>query len=137
MPAPDGRDAERSSPVKTRCFHKEAAANITRHSGTSLGPQRLKRSAGWERGCKSDHLEPLLWVAAEGECPLVGAGMRERGYLLVVSVVFLLFTVGNVLRFIFIPSGLEPAWPSLIAAAVTAFLSYEGFPFARKVPPKG
>jgi hypothetical protein len=73
----------------------------------------------------------------DGGYPLVGAGMSERVYLLIVSVVFLLFTLGNVLRFIFIPSGLEPAWPSLIAAAVTAFLSYEGFHFARKVRPKG
>ena len=63
--------------------------------------------------------------------------MSERAYLLIVSVVFLLFTFGNVLRFIFLPSGLEPAWPSLIAAAVTGFLSYEGFHFARKVPPRG
>jgi hypothetical protein len=35
--------------------------------------------------------------------------MSERAYLLIVSVVFLLFTLGNVLRFIFIPLGLEPA----------------------------
>ena len=46
-------------------------------------------------------------------------------------------TLGNVSRFIFIPLALEPAWQSLIAAAVTGFLSYEGFHFARKVPPKG
>jgi len=37
--------------------------------------------------------------------------MRERAYLLIVSVVFLLFTLGNVLQFIFIPWALEPAWP--------------------------
>ena len=113
---------------------KEAAASITRHSAISFGPQRLRPSAGRERGCKSDHLEPFLWVVAEGDCHLVGAGMSERVYLLIVSVVFLLFTVGNVLRFIFTPSGLEPAWPSLIAAAVTGFLSYQGFSFARKAP---
>jgi hypothetical protein len=29
--------------------------------------------------------------------------MNERAYLLIVSVVFFLFTLGNVLRFIFIP----------------------------------
>jgi hypothetical protein len=63
--------------------------------------------------------------------------MSERAYLLIVSVVFLLFTLGNVVRFIFILLGLEPAWQSLIAAAVTGFLSYEGFHFARKVPQKG
>lgn len=32
--------------------------------------------------------------------------MSERAYLLIVSVVFLVFTLGNVLRFIFIPFGL-------------------------------
>ena len=37
--------------------------------------------------------------------------MSERAYLLIVSVVFLLFTLGNVLQFIFIPWALEPAWP--------------------------
>ena len=52
--------------------------------------------------------------------------MSERAYLLIVSVVFLLFTLGNVFRFIFILLGLEPAWQSLIAATVTGFLSYEG-----------
>jgi hypothetical protein len=54
--------------------------------------------------------------------------MSERVYLLIVSVVFLVFTLGKVLRFIF-HTGLEPAWPSFIAAAVTGFLSYEGFHF--------
>jgi len=63
--------------------------------------------------------------------------MSERAYLLIASVVFLLFFLGNVLRFIFIPLGLEPAWPGLIAAVVTGFLSFEGFHFARRVPPKG
>jgi hypothetical protein len=63
--------------------------------------------------------------------------MSERAYLLIVSVVFLVFTLGNVLRFIFIPLALEPAWPGLIAAAVTGFLSFDGFHFARKLPPKG
>lgn len=63
--------------------------------------------------------------------------MTERAYLLIISVVFLLFTLGNVLQFIFIPWALEPAWPGLIAAAVTGFLSFEGFHFAHKLPPKG
>ena len=36
-----------------------------------------------------------------------------------------------------IPWALEPAWPGLIAAAVTGFLSFEGFHFAGKLPPKG
>ena len=109
------------------------------------------KRAGWERGWTSDHLEPFLWVLADSEyhvlphgefVPTPGleggrAGMSERAYLLIVSVVFLLFTLGNVFRFIFILLGLEPAWQSLIAATVTGFLSYEGFHFARKVPPKG
>ena len=63
--------------------------------------------------------------------------MSERAYLVIVSVVFLLFTLGNVLRFNFLPWALEPAWAGLIAAAVTGFLSFEGFHFARKLPPKG
>ena len=63
--------------------------------------------------------------------------MSERAYLLIVSVVFLLFTLGNVLQFIFVPWALEPAWPGLIAAAATGFLSFEGFHFARMLPPKG
>ncbi len=63
--------------------------------------------------------------------------MSERAYLLIVSVVFLLIAIAQAFSLIVLPRLGTPAWPSLIAVVVAVFLSYEGFHFARKVPPKG
>ena len=63
--------------------------------------------------------------------------MSERAYLLIVSVVFLLIAIVQVLGLIVLPRLGTPAWPSLIAVVVAGFLSYEGFHFAHKAPPKG
>jgi hypothetical protein len=67
--------------------------------------------------------------------------MSERVFSLTVGIVFLLIAVGHLFRFILgLPVVVQdvsiPVWPSLIAALVTGFLSYEGFHFARKVPPR-
>jgi hypothetical protein len=51
---------------------KEAAASIARHAPVFLGPHRFRPSAGWERDCESNLLEPFLWLVAEGEVTAVG-----------------------------------------------------------------
>ena len=63
--------------------------------------------------------------------------MSERVYLLIVAIVFLLVAVAQLLSIIVLPRLGTPAWPSVITAVVAVFLSYEGFHFARKAPPKG
>ena len=68
--------------------------------------------------------------------------MSEHAFSLTAGIIFLLVTIGHLSRFIFgLPVMVQgvsiPIWPSLIVAIVTGYLSYEGFHFARKAPPKG
>ncbi len=67
--------------------------------------------------------------------------MSQGTFALTVGIVFLLIALAHLLRIVFgapilvrdIPI---PVWASGIAVVVTGFLSYEGFHFARKSPPK-
>jgi len=68
--------------------------------------------------------------------------MSERAYSLTAGIVFLLIALGHLARLILgtpvVVQGLPvPVWASVVALVVTGFLSYEGFHFARKFPPKG
>jgi hypothetical protein len=76
MPAPDRRDAGALA-SQDPLLSKEAAASITRYSGISLGPHRLRPSAGRERGCKSDHLEPFLWATSKDQSLRSGRVVSE------------------------------------------------------------
>ena len=67
--------------------------------------------------------------------------MTERGFSLTAGIVFFLIALGHLARVIVgmpvVVQGVPvPAWASLVALVVTAFLSYEGFHFARKSSPK-
>ena len=67
--------------------------------------------------------------------------MSEHAYALVAGIVFLLIALGHLARVVMglpvVVQGVSiPLWASVVALAVTAFLSYEGFRFARKSPPK-
>jgi len=66
--------------------------------------------------------------------------MSEHAYSLSAGVIFLLVALGHLARIIFgtpvVIQGVSvPLWASAVAFVVTAFLSYEGFRFARR--PKG
>jgi hypothetical protein len=68
--------------------------------------------------------------------------MSEHAFSLTAGIVFLLVALGHLARLILgtpvVVQGLAiPLWASAVAFVVTAFLSYEGFHFARKSPPKG
>ena len=63
-------------------------------------------------------------------------GMSEHAYLLTAAIVFLLIAVAQLISLLVLPRLETPAWPSFIAFVVTAFLSYEGFHFARRAGPK-
>jgi hypothetical protein len=67
--------------------------------------------------------------------------MSEHAYSLTAGVIFLLIALGHLVRIILgvpvVVQGVSvPEWTSVVALLVTAFLSYEGFHFARKPPPK-
>ena len=66
--------------------------------------------------------------------------MSEHAYSLTAGIIFLLVAIGHLARIILgtpvVVEGLSvPVWASAVAFVVTAFLSYEGFRFARR--PKG
>jgi len=66
--------------------------------------------------------------------------MTEKAFSLAAAIVFLLIAVAHLLRVIFGASLVVlnisvPIWPSVVAAIVAGFLSYEGFHFARR--PRG
>jgi len=68
--------------------------------------------------------------------------MSEHAFSLTAGIVFLLVALGHLARLILgtpvVVQGLAiPLWASAVAFVVTAFLSYEGFHFARKSPPNG
>ena len=68
--------------------------------------------------------------------------MSEHAFSLTVGIVFLLIAIAHLVRLVFgaavVVQGVSiPLWGSGIATVVTGFLSYEGFHFARKAPPKG
>ena len=67
--------------------------------------------------------------------------MSDHAYALIAGIVFLLVAIAHLLRMALgtpvIVEGVSiPMWASAIALVVTAFLSYEGFHFAR-ITPKG
>ena len=67
--------------------------------------------------------------------------MSERAVSLTVGIIFLLIALAHLVRLVFgapfVIQGVSiPFWGSRMAAVVTDFLSYEGFHFARKAPPK-
>jgi hypothetical protein len=68
--------------------------------------------------------------------------MSEHAYSLTAGIVFLLIAIGHLARIVLglpvVVQGLSiPVWASIVALVVTAFLSYEGFHFARRARPKG
>ena len=68
--------------------------------------------------------------------------MTEHAFSLTAGIVFLLVALGHLVRLILgttvVVQGLAiPLWASAVAFVVTAFLSYEGFHFARKSPTEG
>jgi hypothetical protein len=67
--------------------------------------------------------------------------MSERAFLVTAGIVFLLIAFGHLARIVFgVPFIVQdiavPLWLSGIAVVIAGFLSYEGFHFARKAPPK-
>ena len=68
-------------------------------------------------------------------------GMSEHAFSLTSGIIFLLIGLGHLARIIMglpvVVQGVSvPLWASVVALAVSAFLSYEGFHLARKTPPK-
>ena len=67
--------------------------------------------------------------------------MSEHAFSLTAGILFLLIALGHLARIVLglpvVVQGVSvPVWASVVALAVTAFLSYEGFHLARRVPPK-
>lgn len=67
--------------------------------------------------------------------------MSERGFSLTAGIIFLLIAIAHLVRLMsgapFVAQGVSiPVWASGVAVAVTGFLSYEGFHFARMAPPQ-
>ncbi len=67
--------------------------------------------------------------------------MTQRGFSVTVGIVFLLIALAHLGRILFgvpfVVRGISvPMWASLIAVAISGYLAYEGFHFARRVPPK-
>jgi hypothetical protein len=65
--------------------------------------------------------------------------MSDHAYALIAGIVFLLVAIAHLLRMALgtpvVVQGVSiPMWTSAIALVVTAFLSYEGFHFARRTP---
>lgn len=67
--------------------------------------------------------------------------MSEHAFSLTAGIIFLLIALCHLARVIFglpvVVQGVSvPLWASVVALVVTAFLSYEGFHFARRPPSK-
>jgi threonine/homoserine/homoserine lactone efflux protein len=67
--------------------------------------------------------------------------MNQRAFLLIAGVVFGLIALGHLLRVVFgvsfvVQNIAVPMWASVVAVVIMAYLAYEGFHFARKIPPK-
>ena len=67
--------------------------------------------------------------------------MSQHAFSLTAGIVFLLIALGHLLRIVFgVPFVVQdipiPLWASVVAVVITGFLSYEGFHFAWKSPPK-
>lgn len=65
--------------------------------------------------------------------------MSDHAYALIAGIIFLLVAIAHLLRMALgtpvVVQGVSiPMWASAIALVVTAFLSYEGFHFARRTP---
>ena len=65
--------------------------------------------------------------------------MSDHAYALIAGIIFLLIALAHLLRMALgtpvVVQGLSiPMWASAIALVVPAFLSYEGFRFARRTP---
>ena len=65
--------------------------------------------------------------------------MSDHAYALIAGIIFLLVAIAHLLRMALgtpvVVQGVSiPMWASAIALVVTAFLSYEGFHFARRIP---
>ena len=65
--------------------------------------------------------------------------MSDHVFSLIAGIVFLLIALAHLARIVLgvpvVVQGVSiPVWASLVALVVTAFLSYEGFHFARKTP---
>lgn len=67
--------------------------------------------------------------------------MSQHGFSLTAGIVFLLIALAHLARIVFgvpfVVRGISiPMWASLVAVVITGYLAYEGFHFARHVPPK-
>lgn len=67
--------------------------------------------------------------------------MSQHTFSLAAGIVFLLISLAHLARIAFGVSFVVrdisvPMWVSVIAVAVSGYLAYEGFHFARHVPPK-
>ena len=65
--------------------------------------------------------------------------MSDHAYALIAGIIFFLIALAHLLRMALgtpvVVQGLSiPMWASATALVVTAFLSYEGFHFARRTP---
>ena len=63
--------------------------------------------------------------------------MRQKTYLLIVSLIFSVVSILHLLRFLFrrniaIDSWIVPLWPSLVGFIITGFLAYYGFRLSGK-----
>jgi len=108
-PAACKKQAAESNNEVTSNFPWTATLEAKRAGWSETGLQiTWNHFGGWSPGrVRRARSRVVSMLGLEGG----SAGMSERAYLLIVSVVFLLFTLGNVLQFIFIPWALEPAWP--------------------------
>jgi hypothetical protein len=67
--------------------------------------------------------------------------MKQHAFSLIAGVVFGLIALGHFLRVVFAISFVVediavPMWVSVVGVIIMAYLAYEGFHFARKIPPK-
>ena len=67
--------------------------------------------------------------------------MSEHAFSLNAGIIFLLIALGHPARIVLglsvvIQGWSVPVWASVVTLVVAAFLSYEGFHFARRAPPK-
>jgi hypothetical protein len=68
-------------------------------------------------------------------------GMSQYVFSLTAGIIFFLIALAHLVRIVFgAPVVVQdipiPVWASGIAVIIAGFLSYEGFHFARKTPPK-
>jgi hypothetical protein len=66
--------------------------------------------------------------------------MSEHAFSLTAGIIFLLIALGHLARIVLglpvVQGWSVPVWARVVALVVTAFLSYEGFRFARGAQPK-